>query len=56
MTAALFAATPFLFSFNALALLDEDDDDTLLERIKADKKSKIQKRKSLGSYKNEAGG
>eukprot|EP00271_Cylindrocystis_brebissonii_P015067 TRINITY_DN37009_c0_g1_i1.p1 TRINITY_DN37009_c0_g1~~TRINITY_DN37009_c0_g1_i1.p1 ORF type:complete len:215 (-),score=39.64 TRINITY_DN37009_c0_g1_i1:460-1104(-) len=37
----------------SLALLDADEDELLLERVKRDRKSKILKRESLGSYKNE---
>lgn len=46
-----------LLSFSvkpAMALLEADDDDELLEKIKQGRKNKIQKRESLGTYKNEA--
>lgn len=46
---------PFLTSSKAFALLEEDDDEELLLRVKRDRKSKIEKRESLGSYKSEAG-
>lgn len=37
-----------------MALLETDDDEELLEKIKQGRKSKIQKRESLGTYKSEA--
>lgn len=38
----------------AIALLDLDEDEELLEKVKQGRKSKILKRESLGTYKSEA--
>jgi len=50
--AALLLA-PFLAAGNALAILENDDDDELLEKVKRDRKAKIEKRSSLGQYKGQ---
>ena len=46
VTAAFFTAPPILFSVNALALLEEDDDELLFEKIKADRKSKSRRKRA----------
>eukprot|EP00475_Leptophrys_vorax_P040622 TRINITY_DN75623_c0_g1_i1.p1 TRINITY_DN75623_c0_g1~~TRINITY_DN75623_c0_g1_i1.p1 ORF type:complete len:251 (+),score=18.09 TRINITY_DN75623_c0_g1_i1:80-754(+) len=47
------AVTPAVIPAPAVALLDADDDAELLERIKRERKEKIELRESRGSYKNE---
>jgi len=43
----------FLVASKALALIEADDDEELLEKVKKDRKAKIEKRSSLGSYKGQ---
>eukprot|EP00897_Mesotaenium_endlicherianum_P009565 jgi/Mesen1/8637/ME000500S08111 len=52
--AAAAAVSPILFASRALAILEADDDDALLEKVKKGRKDKIQRRTNLGSYKGDA--
>ncbi|KAL2612528.1 hypothetical protein R1flu_024220 [Riccia fluitans] len=50
-TAALLSA---FIAAPAFALLEADEDDALLEKVKSDRQKRIQKRESVASYKKEA--
>lgn len=47
------AVSASLFAFPALALLETDDDESLLEKVKEDRKKRIEKRGVVASFKSE---
>eukprot|EP00850_Spirogloea_muscicola_P000402 SM000001S04804 [mRNA] locus=s1:2261449:2268312:- [translate_table: standard] len=54
LAAAAAAAAALLAAGRAGAILEADDDEDLLERIKGERRGKIAKRQTLGEYKSEA--
>lgn len=54
LAASVAAIAPAIVVSNAWAILEQDEDDELLAKVKKDRRSKIEKRTSLGSYKGEA--
>ncbi|GJP50143.1 hypothetical protein CLOM_g9280 [Closterium sp. NIES-68] len=53
MAAVALLMAPAMAAFPARALLEADDDDDLLERMKRERKEKIELRESRGTYKTE---
>ena len=59
-SAAITASAVFLFSSDrlspaAIALLEADDDELLLEKVKEDRKKRLKRRVEVNSFKEEAG-
>jgi hypothetical protein len=55
LASALFLFASDRLSPAAMALLEADDDELLLERVKEDRKKKIKRRVEVSSLKEEAG-